>query len=259
MQWSIIDLVSASVLSMVAVAVVSPTVHAAEPVEDRVFEMRVYRAASGKLEALLNRFRDHTVDLFTKHGMTNIGYFVPEKNPDNELIYFLAYPSLDARAKSWKAFMADPDWQAAWAASKVDGPLVTKVTKVFLRGTDYSPRVGPSHANVARTFELRTYLAADGKLTNLHARFRDHTVGLFTKHGMTHIGYWTPAAGEDGFGTTLVYLIAHDSGPARDASFDGFRKDPAWLNAKAESEKNGSLTQKVESTLLKPTFFSPIR
>lgn len=254
-----IQLLSASTLGLMAVTAVPPAIHAADPVEDRVFEMRVYYAAPGKLEALLNRFRDHTVDLFTKHGMTNVGYYVPEENPENKLIYFLAYPSLDARGRAWKGFMADPDWQAAWAASKVDGPLVSRVDKVFMKATDYSPRVGPSHSNVPRTFELRTYLAAEGKLDALHARFRDHTLELFSNHGMTHIGYWTPTEGEDGFGDTLIYLIAHDSKPARDASFDGFRKDPKWLKAKSDSEANGSLTRKVESILLKPTFFSAIR
>src|SRR5438105_14820857 len=78
-----------------------------------VYEMRVYYAAEGKLDALHARFRDHTTKLFEKHGITNIGYWTPVENSERKLIYFLAYPSREAREKSWKAFLADPDWRKA--------------------------------------------------------------------------------------------------------------------------------------------------
>src|SRR5262245_47636754 len=87
----------------------------------RVYEIRIYYAAPAKLEALQARFRDHTMKLFEKHGMVNIGYWVPLENTDNKLIYILAYPNREAREKSWKGFMADPDWQKAYKASEVDG------------------------------------------------------------------------------------------------------------------------------------------
>ncbi len=79
--------------------------------DNRFFEMRVYYCEAGRLDALLARFRNHTTKLFEKHGMTNIGYWVPAENPDNKLIYIMAYPSKEAREKSWKAFGADPEWQ----------------------------------------------------------------------------------------------------------------------------------------------------
>src|SRR5919198_203543 len=82
--------------------------HAADT---RCFEMRVYYAAPDKLDELHARFRNHTCKLFEKHGMLNVGYWVPTENADHKLIYILAYPSRDAREKSWKEFMADPDWQ----------------------------------------------------------------------------------------------------------------------------------------------------
>ena len=74
--------------------------------------MRIYYAAPGKLDALNTRFRDHTCKLFEKHGMVNIGYWLPMTNTENKLVYLLAYPSREAREKSWKEFMADPDWQS---------------------------------------------------------------------------------------------------------------------------------------------------
>ena len=73
--------------------------------------------------------------------MENVGYFVPEENPDNILVYFLSYPSRDSRKASWKGFVSDPDWKEAFAASKVNGKLVAKVESKFLTLTDYSPKL----------------------------------------------------------------------------------------------------------------------
>ncbi len=115
----------------------SVTLHAAS---DRVFELRTYTTPPGKLEALKSRFRDHTIQIFDKHGMTSIGYFVPMDAPakDNTLIYVLAHPSREAAAKSWAEFRADPDWVKAKADSEKDGPLTTKVESVFMTPADFS-------------------------------------------------------------------------------------------------------------------------
>ena len=108
---------------------------------DRVFEMRTYYTNPGKMPALHARFRDHTTKLFEKHGMTNIGYWSPTtgENAENTLVYILAYPSKEARDKSWKEFGDDPDWKKAKADSEKDGVLVKKVDQVFMTPTDYSP------------------------------------------------------------------------------------------------------------------------
>ena len=109
----------------------------------QVFEMRTYKTAPGRLEVLHTRFRNHTNWLFVKHGMQLIGYWTPMdkegKRSEDTLVYILAYPSLEARAASWKAFMNDPDWQKAWADSKKDGPVVVNVEQQFLRPTNFSP------------------------------------------------------------------------------------------------------------------------
>ena len=106
----------------------------------RLFEMRTYTTAPGKLENLHTRFREHTNALFVKHGMVLLAYWVPEEK-SNTLIYVLAYPDRKSRDASWKAFMADPEWQRVWAASKeaAGGPIVIKVDSTFMRPTDYSP------------------------------------------------------------------------------------------------------------------------
>ena len=121
----------------------------AEAADTRCYEMRIYYAAPGKLDALNSRFRDHTCKLFEKHGMVNIGYWLPLTNTDNKLVYLLAYPSREAREKSWKAFGADPDWQSAYKASEKDGKLVTKADSIFLAATDFSPAISPSAATEA--------------------------------------------------------------------------------------------------------------
>ena len=126
---------------------------AADP-DSRVYEMRIYFAAEGKLDALHARFRDHTVKLFEKHGIQNIGYWVPIDNPERQLIYFLAYPSREARETSWKAFMGDPDWQKAYKASEVGGKLVDKVESKFFKSTDYSPAI-KADAKGDRVFRTR--------------------------------------------------------------------------------------------------------
>ena len=228
----------------------------------RCYEMRVYYAPAGKLDELHARFRDHTVKLFEKHGITNVGYWVPLENPENKLIYVLSYPSRPAREASWKAFMADPDWQKAWKASEVNGKLVEKVEITFMTATDYSPAIMAAK-HEPRVFELRTYTATPGKLDNLNARFRDHTVKLFAKHGMTNFAYWTPFEQEKGAGDRLIYLLAHKSKEAAQASFKSFGGDPDWASARKASEEKagGSLTAKdgVKSVFLKPTDYSPTK
>ena len=108
--------------------------------ENRVFEMRTYTTVDGRLDALLARFRDHTTKLFEKHGMTNLGYWVPQDAPlsKNTLVYVLAYPSREAAKKSWDAFRTDPVWQKAQKESEVSGKIVDHVVSVFMDPADFS-------------------------------------------------------------------------------------------------------------------------
>lgn len=114
---------------------------AAQPQSTRVFELRTYTTHPGKLDALNARFRDHTVKLFDKHGMTNIVYLRPMDAPQsqNTLVYLLAHDSREAAKASFDAFRNDPDWVNARKASEAAGPIVVKVDSVFLTPTDYSP------------------------------------------------------------------------------------------------------------------------
>ena len=118
-----------------------------------------------------------------------------------------------------------------------------------------SPDAGP------RVFELRTYTTTPNNLPVLHARFRDHTMALFAKHGMTNLFYWQLLPDQAGAENTLIYMLAHASQDAAKASFDAFRADPDWIAAKTASEikGGGSLTipDGVKSVFLKATDYSP--
>ncbi len=232
---------------------------AVPPKDDRYYEMRIYYAAPGKLEDLQARFRNHTTKIFEKHGMTNVGYWVPLENPDNRLVYILAYPSKEARDKSWKDFGADPEWQSVQKASEANGKLVDRVESIFMRRTDYSPKIAPATGKAPRVFQLRTYTATAGKLPNVHARFRDHTVKLFRKHGMTNVGYWEVIPKDGGEPNTLIYVLAHPSKEAGEASFSAFRADPNWTKAKTASEANGPIVDKVEAVYMAATDYSPVK
>ena len=227
--------------------------------DTRCYELRTYYAAPGKLEDLIARFRNHTVKLFEKHGISNVGYWVPEPNPDNKLIYMVAHPSREGAKENWKKFSSDPDWKAAAKASQVNGKLLTTIESVFMTPTDYSPKAQPSASGDPRLYELRTYKAPAGKLGDLNARFRNHTTKLFDKHGIAQLAYWTPMDADQGAEDTLIYIVMHKSREAADASWKAFRADPVWVEAKKASEVNGPLTSKVESVYMKPTDFSPAK
>jgi hypothetical protein len=257
-------MLKALVLGVLSVAAsAAPAFAEVAPRDSRLFELRTYHAEPGKLDALLARFRDHTCKLFEKHGMTNVGYWVPVENPDRLLIYLLAYPDRAARDASWKGFLGDEAWKKAAAASEVDGKLVAKIESLFLTTTDFSSAFSPAAGGADRLFELRTYTTTPGNLPALHRRFREHTTGLFEKHGMTNGGYFQLAAGQQGAEDTLLYFLAHKDGAAAEKSWAAFRADPVWVAAKTASEKAAgtslTVSDGVKSLFLKPVDFSPVK
>lgn len=105
-----------------------------------IYELRVYTANPGCMPALRARFRDHTSRLFEKHGIKNIGYWTNlAGGQSDELYYMVAYEDLGARQPAWAAFIADPEWQAAYAESEKDGPLTHHTRNMLLSPTDFSP------------------------------------------------------------------------------------------------------------------------
>jgi len=123
------------------VTFVSGALHAADAKTARVFEIRTYYTLPGRLEALQTRFRDHTRRIFEKHGMTNVGYWVPQDSParENTLIYIISHASREQAKANWAAFIADPEWKKVAEESQKDGKIIEKIDSVFMDATDYSP------------------------------------------------------------------------------------------------------------------------
>jgi hypothetical protein len=108
--------------------------------QNRVYELRTYHCFDGKLDALKARFRDHTIEIFKRHGIESIGYWVPQdpETSKNTLIYLIVHPSRAEATKNWAAFTSDPEWKKVAADSEKDGKIVAKVDSVFLDPTDFS-------------------------------------------------------------------------------------------------------------------------
>jgi NIPSNAP len=114
-------------------------------------------------------------------------------------------------------------------------------------------RAMPSSSTV---YELRVYHALPGKLDDLLARFRDHTIKLFDRHGLKSVAYWTPAE-EPQKSNTLIYILQHPSRDAAAINWKSFQDDPEWKSVHAKSEANGKLVEKIDSTFMTLTDFSP--
>jgi hypothetical protein len=232
-----------------------------------LYELRVYTTNEGKMPALDARFRDHTINLFTRHGMTPIGFFhpiAPAAGPaDNRLIYLMGYKDRATRDAQWISFANDPEWKAVYSASEEKGPLLAKAPEsIFMTATDYSPALNLSSALNPRVFELRTYTTNDGKLEDLHSRFRDHTLRIFARHGMTNMLYWRPTGGQPQTDNKMIYLLAFPSVEARNASWSAFSADEEWKKVAADSQKNGTILVSpggVVSVQMQPTDYSPLK
>ena len=120
--------------------------------QHEIYEMRVYYTHEGKFDDILSRFENHTVQLFEKHGFTNVGYwstakkdsvsfankFILQNEGKSALVYIVSFKDMETRNKSWDDFISDPEWIKAFEESIVDGPIVKKIEQVFLNPTNFS-------------------------------------------------------------------------------------------------------------------------
>lgn len=255
--------------------------------DSRTFELRVYTPNKGKQAEVNSLISKSGTKYMAAHQIELLGTWVPADTSDERVYMLVAHKDKATGVKNWEAFQADEGWKADLASASKNGRAVAGIARFFLNTTDYSPVVKPTAVG-DRVFELRTYITTPNNLDNLNARFRDHTVKLFEKHGMTNVGYFTFGEGEkttvgevlkgctppgkdasevkpdtEAKPLALVYFISHKSQDAAKASFGKFGQDPAWKSALAESEKKGggSLTAKnaVKSIFLKATDYSPIK
>jgi hypothetical protein len=132
---------------------------------------------------------------------------------------------------------------------------------VFLAGLSAGSLLqsGIAHAQASKhVFELRTYTAPDGKLGDLHTRFRDHTIRIFNKHGMKSVIYLSPQDAPDS-ANTLIYVLEHPSREAAKKAWADFQADPEWVKVAADSQVNGRIVSKVVSVFADPTDYSPMK
>ncbi|MBA4067390.1 MAG: NIPSNAP family protein [Isosphaera sp.] len=250
-------------LLALAAGLAGPAAPAADP-DTKVYQWRTYTAAPGKFDALNARMKDHALAAVGRHGITPVGVFVPAgENKDGKIHLLVAAKDKAALEKGLAELKTDEAWAKAVAESEKGGKIVDKLDTRLLAVTDYSPVFKVEKGKDGRVFELRTYTATKGNLGHLNDRFRNHTIKLFEKHGMTNVVYWNVPKGEAGDDVMLVYLLAHKSPEAAKKSFDAFRLDPDWAAARKASEEKGggSLTEKggVLSEFLKPADYSPLK
>ena len=213
-------------------------------------EMRIYDAMPGKMGDLNSRFANHTIGFFKDHGIGIVGFWTEVIGISNRLTYMLSFDSMADREKKWAAFQANEGWHQARAESEKDGVLVASVQNSFLRLTPYSPE-----PKVSTTLqELLISNAMPGKLSALHDQFANHTIGMFKKHGIENIGYWTADVGTS---NQLVWMIGYPSMGHREKGMDAMSTDPDWKKARAESDRDGILVRLTQSVVLRPTEYSP--
>ena len=151
--------------------------------------------------------------------------------------------------------------QASFLSLFLPAGITEAMERTFLETTIGSPDAqekgrGDAMTASAKVYELRIYHVVPGKLDNLIARFRDHTDKLFAKHGMKSVAYWT-ALDEPVKSSTFFYILEHPSREAAATNWRAFAADVEWQTVRAKSEENGKLLEKIDSTFLTLTDFSP--
>jgi hypothetical protein len=256
--------------------------------DSKVYELRAYSVEPGRQADALTLMSSQGTKFMKKHNIELVGVWTPVDAADERVFMLASHKDKEAATTAWAAFQNDADWKAAVKSSEKDGKKpVTGIEQVYLTVNDYSPKLDVKAVG-NRVFELRTYVATPKNLAALNNRFRNHTLALFEKHGMTNIVYWSVRDGETttceqlfkacspvgkanskaeagtlAAGNSLVYFLTHQSPDAAKASFGKFRDDPNWQKALKESEAaaGGPLTvgDGVKSLYLKPADFSPLK
>ena len=257
-------------LSLLVAAAASAGTASAQPGGDegrpqKLYELRYYLAAPGKIDALHARFRDHTMKLFEKHGMENVIYWnVVEGDKTDEkgeaertLVYIVAHEDKEAHDKSWAAFRGDPEWQKVLAESEKDGKLLAEPPRVILmKETDFSPLDWPP-SDDKRLYELRHYNDGPDRVSFTVERFGSGEDQLFRDAGMETIKFWR--ATDD---SAFIYLLSHGDRDQSKASWQKFMTAFRPFMEKYKAEKpqppaDAAPGKGIEARFLVPTDYSP--
>ncbi len=204
-----------------------------------IYEARSYYAIGGKIGGLIERMKTRIQPIFARHGMEALGYWIEDIGEGNKLFFILKFADFADREARWKAFMADPDFQAL----KSEPLVMDYIENRLLRLTSYSPEPNTNDPIV----EVRIYDTLPGRFQKLHDRFTNHTLEIFQRHGIRSIGYWTE---EVGTGSRLFYMTGYDDFGSRQQKWSAFMADPDWQKARADSEADGPIIKKLSCAFL---------
>ena len=121
---------------------------------------------------------------------------------------------------------------------------------------EFSKNVDPK----ARCFEVRMYTVDEervatgtfnGRVNELHQRFREKEVAIFQKHGAQIVGVWQHLGNPD----TLVWMLAYRDRAHRDDVWAKFAADPEWKEL--SSKYSVPITPQV--FLMSATDYSPMK
>lgn len=232
-------------------------VTAAEIPARAYYELRLYTVASNKMDGVLERFPETVEPVRRKHGIKTIGYWTaPGMTNGGTLVYLISGASKEALQKQEKELGADQQFKDGYAASsKKHGKTVDRILSIPLTA-DATAKSDFATGAKPHVFDLRIYSILPGKLEAFRARWRDHAVVIYKRHGLHSLGWWIAdkkdAEGHDQF----VCLLAGESAEAIQKSIAAFHQDAQWQRLEKETEKDGKLRSGVESFKLTPTDFS---
>ena len=218
-----------------------------------IYEMLTYEAIPGKMKALVERYGIHHLEMYKRHGVGFVGSWTDDVGTTNRFTAMLSYESMADREQKRAMISKDSSWKQELQEGRDEvGIVVERTHNSILVLTPYSPE--PSISARTNLQELRIYEAMPGKLPAVNDRFANYTYALQQKHKMDVVAYWTADVGTD---NQLIYMLGYPSMGDRERSFASFAADPVWHKALAESERDGPLLKRVNSSFLRPTAYTP--
>jgi len=231
----------------------------AEMATNRYYELRCYTVTPGKLNAVLERFRDTVEPVRRKHGINTVGYWTGTSTNGEQFVYLLAAPSQKELERQEKEFGADPDFQKGYAASNAKHGKTVDQIEVWPLGVEVGAKLDFTRAKAPRAFDLRIYSVPPAKLDAFRARWRDHASRIYKRHGLQSLGWWVAGKKDAGGDDLFACLLAGDSVATIERATSAFHADPEWQRIQQETEVNGRLRSSVKAYLLVPADFSPLQ
>ncbi len=223
-------------------------------------EIRIYTVTSNKMGGVMERFRETVDPVRRKHGITTLGYWSePGSTNGGAFVYLMTAASKEELQKQEQEFGADPQFKEGYAFSnKKHGKTVEKIVSLPLT-MDATAKFDFTSAKTPRAFDLRIYSVLPGKLEAFRARWRDHAVPIYERHGLHSVGWWVSDKKDAEDHDQFVCLLAGESIPAILSSIREFHQDAAWIRVEKETEAGGKLRSGVTGFKLTPTDFSALK